>query len=146
MRSIWCSTLKWLLLLSLCTVLCWHVEIDSIPTDSTSTTLQNNNQQNFPAYNTNLWWPPFSTSIHHPLHSKATLIRTILWEMASCNPQLKIPSNDHPTATSDFLPCNTSTPGVAGAATGSTEILKLKTAKLTIMDEMLKDVNCTVKM
>jgi hypothetical protein len=24
--------------------------------------------------------------------------------------------------------------------------LKLKTAKLTIMDEMLKDVNCTVKM
>jgi len=30
--------------------------------------------------------------------------------------------------------------------TGSAEILKFKTAKLTIMDEMLKDVNCTVKM
>jgi hypothetical protein len=29
---------------------------------------------------------------------------------------------------------------------GSTEILKFKTVKLTIMDEMLKDVNCTVKM
>jgi hypothetical protein len=75
--DVWCSTLKWLLLLSLCTVLCWHVEVDSIPTYSTSTTLQNNNQQNFPAYNTNLWWPPFSTSIHHPLHLKATLIRTL---------------------------------------------------------------------
>jgi hypothetical protein len=30
--------------------------------------------------------------------------------------------------------------------TGSTEILKFKAAKLTIMDEMLIDVNCTVKM
>jgi hypothetical protein len=50
--------------------------------------------------------------------------------MASRNPQLKIPFNDHPTATSDFLPCNSLTPGVTGAAT---EILKLKTAKLTWM-------------
>lgn len=53
--------------------------------------------------------------------------------MASRNPQLKIPFNDHATATSDFLPSNSLTPGVTGAATGSTEILKLKTAKLTWM-------------
>jgi hypothetical protein len=46
---------------------------------------------------------------------------------------LKIPFNDHPTATSDFWPCNSLTPGVTGAATGSTEILKLKTAKLKWM-------------
>jgi hypothetical protein len=53
--------------------------------------------------------------------------------MASRNPQLKIPFNDHATTTSDFLPSNSLTPGVTGAATGSTEILKLKTAKLTWM-------------
>jgi hypothetical protein len=54
--------------------------------------------------------------------------------MASRNPQLKIPFNDHPTATSDILPSNSLTPGVTGAATVSTEILKLKTAKLTWMN------------